>query len=80
MVLGCHIKLPVDLLTTYNVKDLQDKPKNHNQRQTQQFVGQLGMEVKRTFVQPQASLNTSRNEMKAQYGKKMTINLKLVIM
>ena len=69
MVLGSHIKLPVDLLTTNDVNDLQDKPKNHSQRQAQQFVSQLGKEVKHTFVQAQASLNTSRNKMKVQYYK-----------
>ena len=72
MVLGSHIKLPVDLLTTNDVSDLQHKPKNHTQRQAQQFVSQLGKEVKRTFVQAQASLNTSRNKMKVQYDKKTT--------
>ena len=72
MVLGSHIKLSVDLLATNDVKDLQDKPKNHSQRQAQQFVSQLGREVKRTFVQAQTSLNNSRNKMKAQYDKKMT--------
>ena len=72
MVLGSHIKLPVDLLTTNDVSVLQDKPKNHSQRQPQQFVSQLGKEVKRTFVQAQASLNTSRNKMKVQYDKKTT--------
>ena len=81
MVLGLHIKLPVDLLTTNNVKDLQDKPKNHSQQQAQQFVSQLGKKVKRTFVQAQASLNNSRNKMKARYDKKMTSrHLTLVIM
>ena len=72
MVLGSHIKLPVDLLTTNDVNDLQDKPQNHSQRQAQQFVSQFGKEVKRTFVQAQASLNTSRNKMKIQYDKKTT--------
>ena len=33
--IGLHIKLSVDLLTTSDVKDLQDKPKNHSQQQTQ---------------------------------------------
>ena len=33
MVLRSHIKLPVDLLTTKNIRDLQDKPRNHSQRQ-----------------------------------------------
>ena len=46
IVLGSRIKLPVDLLTTNDVKDLQDKPKSHSQWQAQQFVSQLGKEVK----------------------------------
>ena len=71
MVLGSYSKLPVDLLITNDVKDLQDKPKNPGQRQAQQFVSQLEKEVKHTFVQAQASLNNSRNKMKAQYDKKM---------
>ena len=72
MIQGSHTKLPVDLFAINNIKDLQDKPKNHSQRQAQQFVSQLGKEVKRTFVLAKASLNTSRNKMKAQYDKKMT--------
>ena len=70
MVLGSHIKPPVDLLTTNDVNDLQDKPKNHSQRQAQQLVSQLGKEVKCTSVQAKASLNTSRNKMKVQFDKK----------
>ena len=72
MVLSSNIKLSVDLLTANNVKDIQDKPKKHSERQARQFVSELGKEIKRTFVQAQASLNNSRNKTKPQYDKKMT--------
>ena len=80
MILGSHIKLPVDLLTS-NIQDLQSKPNTYGQRQAQQFVSDLGREVKKTFEQSRLSLAKSRKQMKIQYDKKTTPHkLRLVIM
>ena len=72
IILGSNIKLPADLIASSNVQDLQQSTKNYSQLQAQQFVSQLGREVKQTFTQARATLENSRKKMKIQYERRTT--------